>query len=653
MLAVREAVAQVSHRMQAVAKDCSEIPPLLNGATLHDYQRQSFRWMWQLYVNHASGILADEMGLGKTIQSLAFLNYLFHPSSSSSSLSSTSSSSSVERPKPISLALIVAPLSLLFNWESEIKKFVPLNSLLYMGDQSERAELRSTFEQKNVKLIQVLVTSPDLLLRDHEWISAFAWDFLIVDEAHRLKNRNSVLFTTLLTHFKIPNKLLLTGTPIQNTVNEFLALLYFCNPHLFEDIESIEQYFRKLDWQAIESAGSIAAASITDKLAQILKEISRPFMLRRMKAQVLPYTIPPKREHVIFTRLADMQRRFYQSLLKTNKVLLNPNSLKGQSLQNIVIHLRKTCNHPYLFDDAKPTFDGEYVLGEHILENSSKLMFLDRLLAKLRVSGHRVLLYSQMTRMLDILQDYLTWRNYSYERLDGSTRAAERSASVQRFTGDEECFVFLLSSRAGGQGLNLVAADVVIFYDLDWNPSIDQQAEARVHRIGQTKEVLVIKLVCKDTVEEFIQRRSAGKSRLQQTLLDQPNVVASQSSAPTEVSVLTDAIQFGMHNLLKAESSQDLDYDLDEIIDGRHRYDDHDHDHDETLQQPQSLERAATASQSSLSAIDYYNYEGCDYREEKKKADTEALTNLLGPIEPLTSAGANLLLSEDDLSLIS
>ena len=355
-----------------------------------------------------------------------------------------------------------------------------------------------------------------MILRDEEWLSSFRWSLLIVDEAHRLKNRHSVLFSSLLRAFRISRRLLLTGTPIQNSVEEFLALVHFANPQLFFDIDALEAHFRPLHWHAVTQEGRLDAPQ-TDLLAQQLQALSQSFLLRRLKSHVLPDSLPPKRELVLYASLSPMQRQFYRNLLVSNRVSLSAameaaqcsdddpadeaqkeedqeeeekkkkkkkkkiQQPKGQSLQNIVVQLRKTCNHPYLFDDAEPTFDGEYVLGDHILHNSTKLMLLDRVLRRLRARGHRVLLYAQMTRMLDILQDYLAWRSYPYERLDGSTRAAERFASVQRFCEDEECFVFLLSTRAGGQGLNLVAADVVIFYDLDWNPCVDQQAEARVH----------------------------------------------------------------------------------------------------------------------------------------------------------------------------
>ncbi len=194
------------------------------------------------------------------------------------------------------------------------------------------------------------------------------------------------------------------------------------------------------------------------------------------------------------------------------------------SLQNVVMNLRKSCNHPYLFEGAEPTFDGEYELGDHIVDNSCKLKILDKLLPKLKRDGHKVLIFSQMTRMLDIIQDYLHLREYVYERLDGSVRSEERFIAIKNFSEKEsDVFVFLLSTRAGGVGLNLVAADVVIFIDSDWNPQQDRQAEARVHRIGQTKPVLVIRLAAHNTVDEIILKRARSKLLLQQSVIEKQN----------------------------------------------------------------------------------------------------------------------------------
>ncbi|KAJ9558022.1 hypothetical protein OSB04_012636 [Centaurea solstitialis] len=304
----------------------------------------------------------------------------------------------------------------------------------------------------------------------------------------------------------MPRRLLMTGTPIQNSLTELWALLQFCMTSIFGTLEQFCATFK-------EGKG----APIDKDKFKSLKYILGAFMLRRTKSRLIEsgtLSLPPLTEITLMAPLATLQKRVYLSILRKElpKLLaLSSGTSNQQSLQNIVIQLRKACSHPYLFAGIEPE---PYEEGEHLVQASGKLIILDQLLQKLHNAGHRVLLFAQMTHTLDVLQDYMELRKYPYERLDGSIRAEERFAAIRSFSkqsvirssnseaSHDSAFVFMISTRAGGVGLNLVAADTVIFYEQDWNPQVDKQALQRAHRIGQMNHVLCINLVTERTVEE-------------------------------------------------------------------------------------------------------------------------------------------------------
>lgn len=493
----------------------------------------------------ANCILGDEMGLGKTLQTIATMAHLFD----------------LKMRPPV---LVVCPLSLVQNWVDELAKYAPsFNVLKYIGSHNEREQLRG-FIVKHIKSLpsdeqddprvnfDVLVTSYDFVIKDELFLSKFQWRLLVVDEAHRLKNPSSVLYETLMNNYSFGKKLLLTGTPIQNSLAELWALLHFIMPKVFRNLEAFKEYYK-----CIEDKN----ASDTDKkhISEQLHTIMKPFLLRRVKEEVLK-SLPIKKEMILYTGMSHMQKKYYLSILKKDPSL---QSSSKSVLMNIIMNLRKCCNHPYFFDNAEPTFDGEYILGDHIITNSGKLTLLDKLLQKLHKEGSKVLIFSQMTRMLDILQDYLHFRGYSYERLDGSVRGDERNNAVKNFNSDDSTFIFLLSTRAGGLGLNLTSADTVIFYDSDWNPQQDLQAQARAHRIGQEKEVTVIRLVSSNTVEEIILARAFAKLKLKHSVLDQGNFSFLTSEIENQFS-LDDIIKYGLKKL--TEEDELMESDIDDIL---------------------------------------------------------------------------------------
>ncbi|XP_063940518.1 probable helicase CHR10 isoform X4 [Daucus carota subsp. sativus] len=361
---------------------------------------------------------------------------------------------------------------------------------------------------------------------DQDFLSQFPWYYAVIDEAQRLKNPSSVLYNVLRDHFVMPRRLLMTGTPIQNNLTELWALMHFCMPSIFGTREQFLSTFKEDG----DSAYGQDAEKVKEQF-KVLRYILGALMLRRTKYMLMEsgsLVLPPLTEITLMAPLAVLQKKVYISILRKELprlVTIASGTSSHQSLQNIVMQLRKACSHPYLFPGIEPE---PYVEGEHLVQASGKLLILDQLLQKLHDSGHRVLLFAQMTHTLDILQDFLELRKYSYERLDGSIRAEERFAAIRKFSkvavkrdpcfeaqdDKNNAFVFMISTRAGGVGLNLVAADTVIFYEQDWNPQVDKQALQRAHRIGQMNHVLCINLVTAQTVEEVIMRRADRKLQL-------------------------------------------------------------------------------------------------------------------------------------------
>ncbi|KAK4752505.1 hypothetical protein SAY87_021303 [Trapa incisa] len=457
------------------------------------------------------------MGLGKTLQAISFLCYLKDSGLSSGPF------------------LVLCPLSVTDGWVTEVAKFSPnLKVLKYVGEKEYRCSLRrmmnahvnDSSKSEGLSLpFDVLLTTYDILLVDQEFLCQIPWYYTVIDEAQRLKNPSSVLYNVLMKHFLMPRRLLMTGTPIQNNLTEIWALMNFCMPTIFGMLEQFLITFK----EAGDPFAVCDAVKVKEQF-RILKHVIRAFMIRRTKAKLIKcgnLVLPPLTEITVIVPFVDLQKHVYISILKKELPrLLVLSSSSQQSLQNIVVQLRKASSHPYLFPGIEPE---PYHEGEHLVQASGKLIILDQLLRKLHASGHRILLFAQMTHTLDILQDFLELRRYSYERLDGSVRAEERFAAIRSFSkqpsGDrglhqEDAFVFMISTRAGGVGLNLVAADTVIFFEQDWNPQVDKQALQRAHRIGQSNHVLSINLVTAQTIEEVIMRRAERKLLLSQNVMD-------------------------------------------------------------------------------------------------------------------------------------
>ncbi|XP_075837943.1 chromodomain-helicase-DNA-binding protein 1-like isoform X2 [Microtus pennsylvanicus] len=580
----------------------------LTGIHLRTYQLEGVNWLAQCFQGQNGCILGDEMGLGKTCQTIAFLVYL------------------VGRLNDEGPFLILCPLSVLSNWKEELERFAPgLSCVTYVGDKEERTHLQQDLRQES--RFHVLLTTYEICLKDASFLKSFSWSVLAVDEAHRLKNQSSLLHRTL-SEFSVVFRLLLTGTPIQNSLQELYSLLSVVEPDLFcrEQVEDFVQRYQDIEKES--------------KSASELHRLLQPFLLRRVKAQVAT-ELPKKTEVVIYHGMSALQKKYYKAILMKDLDAFENETAKKVKLQNILTQLRKCVDHPYLFDGVEPE---PFEVGEHLIEASGKLHLLDRLLAFLYSGGHRVLLFSQMTHMLDILQDYMDYRGYSYERVDGSVRGEERHLAIKNF-GKQPIFVFLLSTRAGGVGMNLTAADTVIFVDSDFNPQNDLQAAARAHRIGQNKSVKVIRLIGRDTVEEIVYRKAASKLQLTNMVMEGGHFTlgAARPSAEADFQ-LSEILKFGLDKLLSSEGSSVDEVDLESIL-GETR---------DGQWVPDALPAAAEGGnrEQEEGKNHMYLFEGKDYSKEPSKEDRksfEQLVNLQKTLLEKTSHGGRSLRNKDSV----
>uniref|UniRef100_A0A3B4YBH3 Chromodomain helicase DNA binding protein 5 n=1 Tax=Seriola lalandi dorsalis TaxID=1841481 RepID=A0A3B4YBH3_SERLL len=506
------------------------------GGTLHPYQLEGLNWLRFSWAQGTDTILADEMGLGKTVQTIVFLYSLYKEGHSKGPF------------------LVSAPLSTIINWEREFEMWAPdFYVVTYTGDKDSRAIIREnefTFEDSAVKSgrkvfrmkdtpikFHVLLTSYELITIDQAILGSITWACLVVDEAHRLKNNQSKQFFRILNGYKIYYKLLLTGTPLQNNLEELFHLLNFLTPDRFNLEGFLEEF---------------ADISKEDQIKK-LHDLLGPHMLRRLKADVFK-NMPAKTELIVRVELSPMQK-YYKFILTRNFEALNSKGGGNQvSLLNIMMDLKKCCNHPYLFPVAAveaPVLPNGSYDGNLLVKSSGKLTLLQKMLKKLKDEGHRVLIFSQMTKMLDLLEDFLEFEGYKYERIDGGITGGLRQEAIDRFNPGAQQFCFLLSTRAGGLGINLASADTVIIYDSDWNPHNDiQQAFSRAHRIGQNKKVMIYRFVTRGSVEERITQVAKRKMMLTH-LVVRPGLGSKTGSMSKQE--LDDILKFGTEELFKDE----------------------------------------------------------------------------------------------------
>lgn len=568
-------------------------PSYLTGGKLTEYQLDGLNWLINLYESGLNGILADEMGLGKTIQSIAFMSFL------------------KQYKKKNGYFLVVVPKSTMPNWSRELKLWCPnLNVLVLNPVKEEREE---TLKLVSKLKFEVLITSYEGVNLCIPKLRKVKWECLIIDEAHRIKNENALLSKNVrLLESKF--RLLVTGTPLQNNLHELWALLNFLLPDLFSSAEDFDEWFG-LGNKDEENMNEADQEEKNAEIVQQLHKILKPFLLRRTKSEV-EKTLPPKKEIHVKVGLTENQKNLYKKLLTSSLV-----SDSKTVYKNIIMQLRKVCNHPYLFDGVEDENLPE--IGDHLINVSSKMRILDKLLTKLQQQGSQVLIFSQMTRMLDIIEDYCTYKGYNTCRIDGDSTLEQREYHIQEFTKpNSPIFIFLLSTRAGGLGLNLMTADTVILYDSDWNPQVDLQAMDRVHRIGQTRPVLIYRFISENTIEEKIIERQAMRLKLDSLIIQQGRVLKGNETFTKDQ--MKEMIQYGADAIFRA-GDDFRDEDIELILE---RGEKNTHMFYEQADR-QAKDRSNLLINMSFNPSDLYKFENEDYLKKRKEESDKVLAMVL------------------------
>ncbi|KAF8328287.1 P-loop containing nucleoside triphosphate hydrolase protein [Amanita rubescens] len=469
------------------------------------------------------------MGLGKTLQTISFLAHPKHYRGISG------------------LHLIIVLESTRQNWKREFERWTPdFNVVILTGTKEERADLTA-----NCILPQdfeVSITPYEICLIEKSTLKKFSFEYIVIDEAHRIKNVDSIL-SQIVPSFNSRGRMLITGTPLRNSLQELFVLLNFICPEIFVNYEDLDSFSHKEEEKS-------------KKVVEALHRILRPFLLRRIKSDV-EKSLLPKKEINLYVGSAEMQRKWYRSVLEKDIDAVNGLTGKKEGktrLMNMVMRLRKVTCHPYLFDSAEP--GPPYTADEHLIQNSAMMIILDKLLALMKAKGSRVLIFNQMSRVLDILKDYCLFRGYKCCRIDGSTPHDKRIIAIDEYNKPgSDRFVFFLTTRAGGLGINLTTADIVVLYDSDRNLQADLQAMDRAHRIGQTKQVYVFRLVAEDSVEERMLERAAQKLRLDQLVIQQGHqqqtkTVAANKEEPLEM------ITHGVEKIISSSEATNVEDDI-------------------------------------------------------------------------------------------
>ncbi|XP_076755232.1 SWI/SNF-related, matrix-associated actin-dependent regulator of chromatin, subfamily a, containing DEAD/H box 1 [Xylocopa sonorina] len=559
LLATRQAVGALMKKClrlstnieKAVAAGASTItsqPKALSpNLKLAPYQMVGLNWLAVMHAQNVNGILADEMGLGKTVQVIAFLTYLKEAGLTD------------EKDGP---HLIVVPSSTMENWDNELERWSPsLKVVQYYGSQEERKEMRLGWRNGDLDDVDVLLTTYNLVSSTPEERRLFRVmpiNYVVFDEAHMLKNMGTIRYENLV-RINAKHRILLTGTPLQNNLLELMSLLIFVMPSLFAgkqaDLKSLFSKNPKLP--AVKKNNE--QPLFEQEQVKNAKQIMRPFVLRRLKSEVLR-DLPQKTDRVIKCPMIEKQQEMYTNLVAEFSAEADQSAVVNGI--GMMMQLRKLANHPllvrdyysesklkiisnrlakehsykqknadYIFEDLQwmsdyqinqltRTYKSLAGLGlpQELIPKAGKLKILDELLPKLKEEGHRVLIFSQFTMILDILEEYLAIRGQTYLRLDGSTPVTDRQDLINQYTEDESIFIFLLSTKAGGLGINLTTADTVIIHDIDFNPYNDKQAEDRCHRVGQKRPVNIMRLLSESTIEEGMYEIAQDKLHLEQQI---------------------------------------------------------------------------------------------------------------------------------------
>ena len=451
--------------------------------------------------------------------------------------------------------LIIVPILILPTWVLEFERWAPtVSKILYKGTLQCRKQVRSALKTSK---FNVLLTAQEYIINDKDkaTLAKIEWEYMIIDQGLRMEN-HCQLMQVLSEHYVAPHRLLLTDTPLQNKLPELWALLNFLHPSIFKSCDAFEQWFNAPFATTDEKVELNEEETVL--IIRRLHKVLRSFLLRRLRKDV---QLPVKSEYVIKCDMSALQQVVYRHL-QTKGGMLTDRSERGNArmVTNPNFQLRRICNHPFLFLDIKEAllcWNTVEINGPDLYRVSGKFELLDRILPKFKQSGHRVLLFCQMFRCMTVLEDFFTYRNYPYLRLDHFTMPEDREKRLKQFNEkDSEYFIFLLSTRAGRFGLNLQTADTVIIFDSDWSPPQDLLARDRAHRIGQKNEVRVLRLVTVNSVEEYFLATGKYKRNLDQVI--QAGILGQKS------------IGLELHQLMQATlATEDYSGNEDEVPDDK------------------------------------------------------------------------------------
>jgi len=521
-----------------------EIPAWVNDR-LFPYQRTGVRWMWELHCQGAGGVVGDEMGLGKTVQVSSFLG-------------------SMASNRLLDSVLIIAPATMLSHWLSELKVWAPglRRIMVHRSGESDgfsrvvsRGMLRSLQKWlKNARADRLnepideddyneskehafcgtgyaIVTTYESIRRSPEEWTNHNWSYAVLDEGQKIRNPDADV-TLACKRLRTPHRLLLSGTPIQNDLRELWSLFDFIFPGRLGTLPAFEAEFAFPIKRGGYSNASPMQVQLAYRCALVLRDLINPYLLRRQKKDVNEVNrMPAKTEQVLFCRLSPKQRSLYEEYLRSNDVM---GVMRGSvQLLKAVTVLRKICNHPDLVvgPNGGPAFDEDASSSssdedrydqENLADRSGKLQVLSKILPLWHKQGHKVIIFTQWRKMLDIIEQFTNMQGWKYARLDGNTNIASRQILVDKFNKDPNYFCFLMTTRTGGVGLNITGANRVLLYDPDWNPQTDAQARERAWRFGQKRDVTVYRLITAGTIEEKIYQRQIFKTALTNQVLQDP-----------------------------------------------------------------------------------------------------------------------------------
>ncbi|XP_022619432.1 DNA excision repair protein ERCC-6 isoform X2 [Seriola dumerili] len=485
---------------------------------LYKYQQTGVRWMWELHCQQAGGILGDEMGLGKTIQVISFLAGL--------SYSKLRTRGSNYRYAGLGPTVIVCPATVMHQWVKEFHTWWPAFRVAVLHETGSFTSNKERLIPEIASCHGILITSYSAVRTMQDALQRYDWHYIILDEGHKIRNPNAGV-TTACKQFRTPHRFILSGSPMQNNLKELWSLFDFVFPGKLGTLPVFMEQFSVPITMGGYSNASPVQVQTAFKCACVLRDTINPYLLRRMKADVKAnLSLPDKNEQVLFCRLTEEQRQVYQSFLDSKEVyqILNGDMQVFSGL----IALRKICNHPDLLSGGPRMLRGipedQLTEEEHFgfWKRSGKLIVVDSLLRLWFKQGHRVLLFTQSRQMLDILEVFTRENNYTYLKMDGTTPIASRQPLIARYNEDRSIFIFLLTTKVGGLGVNLTGANRVIIYDPDWNPSTDTQARERAWRIGQKQQVTIYRLLTAGTIEEKIYHRQIFKQFLTNRVLKDP-----------------------------------------------------------------------------------------------------------------------------------